>query len=322
MELKEIKRTTCPEAHYCNLGNNEVDKMIKNPIYILSTNKYVNGYLNYYEWILWECLSNIKEITRGGFSIIYKATLIDGLINKRSIRFNGEYQRNGEREYGTVTNFAEHGDMRKYLSTNFHSTSREDKLSVVCCIAFGLSKIHSSGMSILETSDYVNHEATTTAEKIKIYGVIPYIPPEFCPMLLWELATGKPSFHDRSHDHILIMITSPLISPSIAKIIKKCWDVNPENRPIAKEIYEKLCRISSYSSEFMESDKYIKENVVNNDSTTKPLGKFSKYIKFLKKIKKPKEITKPSTTTTRRIHPGAVYTSRLFTIQMVDLSKG
>ncbi|KAG9292671.1 hypothetical protein G9A89_008257 [Geosiphon pyriformis] len=155
--------------------------------------------LNYYEWIPWEGLSNIKEIAKGGFGIIYKATLIDGLIDLESIKHHGsmEYKRWGKREvaikiiktnssevfkeeqylsyispilgvtqntetleYGIVMEFAKHGDI------------------VACCIAFGLSKIHSSGMSILETSDYVNHEATTTAEKKKIYGVIPYIPPE------------------------------------------------------------------------------------------------------------------------------------------------
>ncbi|KAG9292315.1 hypothetical protein G9A89_009127 [Geosiphon pyriformis] len=203
--------------------------------------------LNYYEWIPWEGLSNIKEIAKGGFGIIYKATLIDGLIDLESIKHHGsmEYKRWGKREVAI-----------KIIKTN-------------------------------------------SSEVFK----------EFCPMLLWELATGKPPFHDFSHDHFLIMailngqrpkITSPLIPPSIAKIIKKCWDVNPENCPTAREV-----------------------GAEGDDSTIKPLGIFLQYIQIFKKTKKRDEIAKPSTDCSRVIiHPGAVYTSRLLTAQMIDLSTG
>ncbi|KAG9305681.1 hypothetical protein G9A89_022603 [Geosiphon pyriformis] len=208
MENKEIKRTTRPYAHDCNechwcqqyiknnssnncspcqfmffkkhykdfsSGNEEVDKIIKNPIYIPPNHSgNWDSELNYYEWIPWERLLYINEIARGGFGIIYKATLIDGLIDVESIKHDGsmEYERhkkgievaikiiktnssevfkelyiqramfsyngyesssvskilgitrNAETlEYGIVIEFAEHGDMRKYLSKNFHSTS-------------------------------------------------------------------------------------------------------------------------------------------------------------------------------------------------------
>ncbi|KAG9298421.1 hypothetical protein G9A89_008685 [Geosiphon pyriformis] len=432
MENKEIKRTR-PESHDCNLckccqesiknssynycsachflffeklykdfssGNQEVDKIIKNPIYIppKSNNEYEykNNELNYYQWIPWDCLSNINEIARGGFGIIYKATLIDGLINKNSIKHYGEMEhkkrkteevaikimptnssevfkelnilraieinnngkylhyissiwgitQNAETlDYGIVMEFAEHGDMRKYLSTNFHSISWSHKLKIASYIAHGLCTIHSSGMvhrdlhsgNILQLSKNIvtigdlglcqsvnNNEATTTEEK-KIYGVIPYIPPEVLrgekftsagdiysfAMLLWELATGKPPFHDRSHDHLLIMdilngkrpeITYPLIPPCIAKLIEKCWDVNPENRLNAWEVYSNLGKFlssrSSFSSDFIESNKCVRE-MLENESTT----------------------NYSTTTTSTRIHPGAVYTSRLLTAQMIDFSK-
>ncbi|KAG9305877.1 hypothetical protein G9A89_016529 [Geosiphon pyriformis] len=458
MKNKEIKRTTRPEAHDCNLckpcqksikdngdnycnachfiffeklykdfssGNKEADEIIKNPIYIPPNNnhddddddEYDDDYLIYYEWIPWERLSNIKEIARGGFGIIYKATWFNGLINKSTIKHNGEmkYERkrekevaikiiptnslevfkelniqramfinNGERlyrisriygitqnaetlEYGIVMEFAEHGDMRKYLSTNFHSTSWSDKLRIVHQLVIGLDSIHSSGMvhrdlhsgNILQSNTYSvnigdlglcqsvnNNEATTrgkaTEEKKGIFGVIPYIPPEVLRgekfttagdiyslgMLLWELATGKPPFHDRSHDHLLIMdilngqrpeITFPLIPPSIAEIIIKCWDVNPENRPTAKEVDKKLEELweiykqylakmstdevsKTVCRQFLESQNYIKE-MWKNDATTNYLT------------------TKTTTTTTTVIHPGAVYTSRLLTAQIVDFSK-
>ncbi|KAG9286019.1 hypothetical protein G9A89_022695 [Geosiphon pyriformis] len=352
-----------------------------------------NGRINFYEWIPWERLSNINEIARGGFGMIYKATLIDGLINEYRINHHGEmkYERwrigtevaikiiktnssevfkelNIQRaiiinnggysstcissiwgitqnvetfEYGIVMEFAKHGDMRKYLSTNFHSTSWKDKLQIASKIANGLENIHSSGMvhrdlhsdNILQLENEVNicdlglcqptnnkpiTKKTTTdkdAKEKKIYGVIPYIPPEVLrgenfttagdiysfAMLLWELATGKPPFHDCSHDNILIMailngqrpkITSPFIPYSYAKLIEKCWDVNPKNRPTAIEVRDKLRELKWWSSEFYKSEQYVFD-MLKKDSKAIPT----------------------------RIHPGAVYTSRLLTAQMVDFSK-
>ncbi|KAG9285211.1 hypothetical protein G9A89_004426 [Geosiphon pyriformis] len=448
MENKEIKRTTRPESHDCNVcfycqdeirmicsnwvnrcracqfiffeklyknfssGNKEVDEIIRNPIYI-PPNKNNDYYarLKYYEWIPWERLSNINQIARGGFSIIYKATLIDGLIDVRSIKHNGEmdYKREGtvevvikimstnseevfkelniERaifincdkkdnyyisniigitqnaetlEYGIVMPFAKLGDMRKYLSTNFHSMSWDDKLLIAGDIAEGLKQIHSFGMvhrdlhsgNILKFSNErinigdlglcqpVKNEATTTTEEKYIYGVIPYIPPEVLRgekftkagdiysygMLLLELVTGKPPFYDRSHDHLLIIdilngirpeITFPLIPPRIAEIIITCWDVNPENRPTAREVWSKLLTLlgmyerfrdknstdEELGPQFLESDKYVKEMAESDDSTTT------------------NQSTTTMTTTTTRIHPGAVYTSRVLTLQMIDFSK-
>ncbi|KAG9295274.1 hypothetical protein G9A89_004169 [Geosiphon pyriformis] len=467
MENKEITRTHS-EIHDCNLcslcqesilnnnsnrcsacwfiflkklyhdfssGNKDVDEIIKSPIYIPPnrSNSYKANFL-YYEWISWERLSNIKEIDRGGFSRIYTATIIDGLINEYTLKHYGsmEYKRwrlegdvaikimskNSEEvfkelniqrvieinnsgylsdyissiygitqnaetlEYGIVMEFAKHGDMRKYLSTNFHLKGWLEKLEIAQRIAEGLISIHSSGIvhrdlhsgNILKyESSYdiyesiqirdiwlcqpVNHEATATTaitatktttiktgkvkKEKKIYGVVPYIPPEVLrgekftmagdiysfAMLLWELATGKPPFHDCSHDAILIMailngqrpkITSPLIPPCITEIIVKCWDVNPENRPTAKEIRAKLRELLKFYMRFkskfryqgiidkeykqyLESEKYVKEMAEGDDSTTK---------------------TTTTTTTKMSIHPGAVYTSRILTLQKIDFSKG
>ncbi|KAG9295601.1 hypothetical protein G9A89_000966, partial [Geosiphon pyriformis] len=131
---------------------------------------------------------------------------------------------------------------------------------------------------------------TIATEKKKIYGMVPYIPPKVLKgedftlagdiysfaMILWELATGKPSFHDYSHDNILTMailsgarpkIIFSLIPPSIAEIIKKCWGANPKDRPTANEVEEKLMEESRGEGskterpeiiQFKESEKYVK----------------------------------------------------------------
>ncbi|KAG9292652.1 hypothetical protein G9A89_007024 [Geosiphon pyriformis] len=437
MEILGIKRTR-PETHDCSLcevcqkniqdnynrcricwflffeklyldfssGNKVVDEIIKNPIYYPPDSEhnreFYNGYINYYSWIPWERLSNIKEIGRGGFGTIYKATVIDGLINEYTIKHHGEmhYERSKRNEegtevaikfiqnseevfkelniqrtmfnnnskellnissihgitqnaetlqYGIVMDFAKYGDMRKHLSTNFYSTDWYDKLSIAHYIAIGLDNIHSAGMvhRDLHSGNILQHDEqwvdigdlglcqltnnfATRDDKKGIFGVVPYIPPEVLrggkfemagdiyslAMLLWELATGKPPFYDRTHDHPLIMdilngarpkITSPLIPPCIAKIIEKCWDANPENRPTAEEVKKKLGELikiyerreadAPEMEQLKESNKYVKE-ILKNDATTN------------------------YSITTTNIHSGAVYTSRLLSLQMIEETKG
>ncbi|KAG9295336.1 hypothetical protein G9A89_013365 [Geosiphon pyriformis] len=256
-------------------------------------------------------------------------------------------------EYGIVMDFAKHGDMRKYLSTNFHSTNWKFKLSIAWNITCRLDNIHSSGMvhcdlhsgNILQLnqelvnigdlglSQPVNHEATTTEEKEGIFGVIPYIPPEVLrgekftsagdiysfSMLLWELATGMPPFHDLPHDLNLIFdiifkgirpeITSPLIPPCISEIIERCWDDNPLNRPTTKEIGRMLSTMYA---------RLIKEKFVNEKSKTMS----PETIQFKESDECVKEMVKNDSrinySTTTSIHSGAIYTSRLLSLQIFE----
>ena len=63
-------------------------------------------------------------------------------------------------------------------------------------------------------------------------------------MIMWEFTTGKKPFHDRPHDHCLILDILKGERPQIigdtpefyAELMKRCWDHNPENRPTAYEI--------------------------------------------------------------------------------------
>src|SRR5438874_11165744 len=57
---------------------------------------------------------------------------------------------------------------------------------------------------------------------------------------------GKKPFRDRPHDHYLMLDILKGERPQItydtpefyAKLMKRCWDHNPENRPTAEEIHE------------------------------------------------------------------------------------
>ncbi|KAG9298479.1 hypothetical protein G9A89_003947 [Geosiphon pyriformis] len=251
-------------------------------------------------------------------------------------------------DYGFVMEFAKHGDMRMYLSLNFESTRWRYKLPIAINIANGLNLIHSVAMthrdlhsgnilqygeSYIEIGDLglsqPSNSITTATEEKKIYGVIPYIPPEVLRgenfttagdiyslgMLLWELATGISPFHDCSHDGILITaildgkrpeIISPLIPVCYIQLIEKCWDNDPSNRPTAEEVKKRLNEIigmyEAYDDEFTNESPEILQ--------------FLESDKLLKEMSNTHQIKKNSQT----IHPGAVYTSRLLTAQIVDFS--
>src|SRR5438874_6350511 len=104
----------------------------------------------------------------------------------------------------------------------------------------------------------------------KIYGVIPYLAPEVLSkkpytkesdiysfgMVMWEFTTGKKPFHDRPHNHCFILDILKGKKPQItndtpefyAKLMKRCWDHNPENRPTAEEILDCFKEHSSFNS--------------------------------------------------------------------------
>src|SRR5207244_11073138 len=75
-------------------------------------------------------------------------------------------------------------------------------------------------------------------------------------MLMWEHTTGKKPFHNRPHNYILISDILKGERPEItedtpefyAKLMKGCWDHNPENRPTAHEIIIHLRKKKRLSS--------------------------------------------------------------------------
>ncbi|PKC57401.1 kinase-like protein, partial [Rhizophagus irregularis] len=87
----------------------------------------------------------------------------------------------------------------------------------------------------------------------EIYGVLPYMAPEilrkkpYTPasdiysfsMIMWELTSGIPPFNHEAHDHHFILSVYEGKRPKIMEntpkcyidLMKKCWDLNPSNRP-------------------------------------------------------------------------------------------
>ncbi|KAG9306934.1 hypothetical protein G9A89_004033 [Geosiphon pyriformis] len=107
---------------------------------------------------LHESLCQIStKLEKEGFGKIHKVTYFDGLIDLGSIKCNGEHKRGKtkwkQKKYNEVA--------IKFMKTSFVNSDEVFKKK-------------------LEASDHVNqkkNEATAGAEN-KIFGVIPYIPPE------------------------------------------------------------------------------------------------------------------------------------------------
>ena len=94
--------------------------------------------------------------------------------------------------------------------------------------------------------------------KNEIYGVLPYIAPEVLRgkpytkaadiysfgIIMWEMISGVPAYHDIPHDLNLSLNICRGIRPEIiegtmpeyVELMKRCWDVDPGRRPTANEL--------------------------------------------------------------------------------------
>ncbi|RGB28689.1 kinase-like domain-containing protein, partial [Rhizophagus diaphanus] len=106
-------------------------------------------------------------------------------------------------------------------------------------------------------------EVSNIKDEGKIYGIIPYVAPEVLKgkpytqaadiysfgMIMYCIATGKQPFANCAHDEFLVLNICNGIRPEIneseipkcySKLMKKCWDSNPNNRPSAIDLEKSI----------------------------------------------------------------------------------
>jgi len=70
-------------------------------------------------------------------------------------------------------------------------------------------------------------------------------------MIMWEFMTGRRPFWDRTHNTDLIIEICDGVRPPIVtnapdgyiELMQKCWDLDPNKRPTAADIWKKLDNI-------------------------------------------------------------------------------
>ncbi|GBC07328.1 hypothetical protein RclHR1_00740011 [Rhizophagus clarus] len=142
----------------------------------------------------------------------------------------------------------------------------------------------------------------------QIYGVLPYIAPEvlcgenYTPasdiysfgIIMNTIATGKRPWYDRAHDLAKSIrdgerFEIPKDTPKFyARLIRKCLDNEPENRPTASDLYRKLSW--TYLTRVDSNDYY--DYTISEKKRRKLISQLTK------------------TYTHPKIHPEAYYTSR------------
>jgi serine/threonine protein kinase len=133
-------------------------------------------------------------------------------------------------------------------------------------ILFFANSINFDG-NILSISDMGLCGKIDNIDETNVYGVMPYVASEVLRgksytqaadiysfgMIMYFVATGKQPLADRAHDEFLALDICKGIRPEINELgvpkiyvdlMKKCWDLNPGNRPNSIEIYDQFEKIN------------------------------------------------------------------------------
>jgi len=239
-----------------------------------------------------------------------------------------------------VVEYAKEGSLRKMLDKDYKGLSWEKKLVNLLYIVNGLSEIHKEGLVhkdfhsgnivMNKTSTFyisyitdfglckpISQDLSQETKSKEVYGVLPYVAPEVLKgkeytqesdvysfgIIMMEVLTGYPPYHNIPHDQDLAMLICQGLRPKIRRqiprllldLINKCLDAEPINRISAEELknileqYYKDVLNRKDGSEIYEQIKLIEASTRNSPSYD------------------PNESTRFSYTT----HSEAVYTSRL-----------
>ncbi|PKC66048.1 hypothetical protein RhiirA1_460253 [Rhizophagus irregularis] len=296
-------------------------------------------------------ITNLEQVAKGGYGTIHKATwfgkevaikrfsdsqyIRNSFLNEVEsflqcsnlayiIKVYGITQDLNTKDYMLIMEYANGGDLHKYLQKKFRNITWNTKLHILWKISEGLNAIHKknfvhrdfhSGNILLSTYQSwlicdlgLSQPSNSTLSKNEIYGVIPYIAPEIFKgsefskesdiysmgMIMWELTTGCKPFANIDHDINLIYQIIDGKQPEItndtpecfANLMKRCLNPDPSKRPLISEITESF------------SNWYYKNNSVEQFKQAE-----SKRLELIESEQLGPEFSEKS-------HPGAIYTSR------------
>jgi serine/threonine protein kinase len=187
---------------------------------------------------------NIHGITQDPETLDYM--IVMDLVKEGNLRFNLLIKK-----FNPFEKYENLRDIAKQLKT-LHS----------CNLVHG--DFHSGNILLEIVYSYIcdfglSRPANQTINSNEIYGVIPYMSPEVLRgkpytkaadvysfgIIMWEFTSGIPAFNDRPHDFDLSLDICRGLRPKIVKgtlpvyerLMKRCWDSDPNKRPTSKELY-------------------------------------------------------------------------------------
>ncbi|PKC67153.1 kinase-like protein [Rhizophagus irregularis] len=175
-----------------------------------------------------------------------------------------------------VMEYAKDGNLKNHLKNHFNNITWIKRISMINDITKSLKSIHSSGLihKDLHSSNILIHDDYTFIDDLGLctpkiqnnnnndsnllYGVMPYVAPEVLKgnqftmksdiysfgMIMYEMITSLPPYHDYNWDENLLRDICDGIRPKIPEgipncyieLMTKCWSQNPEDRPNADYI--------------------------------------------------------------------------------------
>ncbi|RHZ89727.1 hypothetical protein Glove_11g30 [Diversispora epigaea] len=223
-------------------------------------------------------------------------------------------------------------DLRCFLINDYRTLTWLQKYRIVYDISHSLILIHYQNVVHRDLhSGNILHNANFTwyvsdlglsgpvdkpLNNNSIYGNLPYIAPEvLCGqiyttksdiyslgILMWEIVTGEIPFREHEYDKDLALAIVNGYRPKLheeipneyADLMKQCWDANPDNRPDANIIHERIELL--IKSLYNEMDK-------KQELTIKPKKFKSKIKNFLKLKSKIKNFLKLKSTIKNFLKP-------------------
>ena len=183
--------------------------------------------------------------------------------------------------------YYELGDLTHYITSDFFNLNWHKKLNTLRNMIIGLKNIHGADIihkdyhsgnifikgyqAIIGDLGLSKSAIESLEDDNEIYGIIPYVAPEIFKgqkytkasdiysfgMIMWELMTGRRPFWNENHDNDLIIEICDGHRPPIVnnapkgyiELMQECWHSDPNKRPTALELYEKIVLIHNNKSQ-------------------------------------------------------------------------